>query len=46
VPIINGFITAGNYTVNFNGENLSGGLYFYKLDAGSFTDVKKMILIK
>jgi hypothetical protein len=38
--------TPGNYIVDFNAEELSSGVYFYKLSAGSFTDVKRMMLIK
>jgi hypothetical protein len=38
--------SAGIYEVEFNAENLSSGIYFYKIEAGDFSDVKKMILIK
>ena len=44
--IVNTNEQAGNYTVNFNATKLSSGIYFYKLTSGSFTDVKKMNLIK
>jgi hypothetical protein len=37
---------AGNYEVEFNASQLSSGVYFYKLTAGSFTDTKKMILLR
>ncbi|MCK9282122.1 MAG: T9SS type A sorting domain-containing protein [Melioribacteraceae bacterium] len=36
----------GNYTVSFNGSNLSTGVYFYKLESGNFSSIKKMMLIK
>ena len=36
----------GNYEVIFNGQNLASGFYIYKLTAGSFTEIKKMSLIK
>ena len=41
-----GYKTAGNYSVNFNASDLPSGIYFYKLEAGQFTQTKKMILIK
>jgi len=37
---------AGNYEVNFNASNLSSGVYFYKIKAGSYVETKKMNLIK
>ena len=41
----------GTYEVNWNGDNefgnkVSTGVYFYKIDAGTYSDVKKMLLIK
>jgi len=44
--IVNENRPAGNYEVSFNGSGLASGLYFFKLEAGSFSDVKKMMLIK
>jgi len=37
---------AGSYTVDFNGDGLPSGVYFYKLEAGEFTETKRMILLK
>jgi gluconolactonase len=37
---------SGSYSVTFNAENLPSGVYFYKLQAGSFSQSKKMILSK
>lgn len=37
---------AGTHTVNFNASGLSSGMYIYKIDAGSFNSVKKMMLLK
>jgi photosystem II stability/assembly factor-like uncharacterized protein len=41
-----GYKTAGNYSIYFNASNLPSGIYFYKLEAGQFTQTKKMILLK
>ena len=37
---------AGYHEINFNASGLSSGAYFYKIEAGDFSDVKKMILVK
>ncbi len=39
-------MTAGVHQVEFNGKNLSSGIYFYKINAGNMSVVKKMILMK
>lgn len=39
-------LNAGTYKVNFSGENISGGIYFYKLETEGFTETKKMIFLK
>jgi len=36
----------GTYSVRFDAANLSGGVYFYRLSAGNYTETKKMILQK
>ena len=36
----------GKYTVNYTSSESSSGIYFYKLSTGSFSDTKKMILLK
>jgi hypothetical protein len=44
--LINENQIAGRHEVTFDASNLPSGLYFYQINAGSFTDVKKMILLK
>jgi hypothetical protein len=42
----NGYRSAGNYSVNFNASDLPSGIYFYRLEAGLFSHVMKMMLLK
>ncbi|CAN5399231.1 hypothetical protein BH10BAC5_BH10BAC5_11760 [soil metagenome] len=44
--LVNEQKSPGNYEVLFNGQYLASGFYIYKLTAGSFTEIKKMSLIK
>lgn len=44
--LVNEVKSAGNYTVDFNGSQLTSGVYFYKIQSNGFTDIKKMTLIK
>jgi len=37
---------AGSYEVNFNASMLASGIYYYRLTAGTFAEIKKMILLK
>jgi len=44
--LVNERQSAGNHYVRLNAANLPNGVYFYRLQAGTFTQVKKMILLK
>ncbi len=44
--LVNENLGAGSYEAEFNGSNFSSGIYFYKLEAGDFSEVKRMILLK
>jgi hypothetical protein len=44
--IVSGQLRRGDYTLLFDGKNLSTGVYFYQLTAGKFQEVKKMILMR
>ncbi|MEO6693957.1 MAG: T9SS type A sorting domain-containing protein [Ignavibacteria bacterium] len=44
--LINEFRVAGTYKEIFNGVSLASGIYFYRLEAGEFRQVKKMVLVK
>jgi len=36
----------GNYEVEFNGNNISSGIYYYQIKIGKFVETRKMILLK
>lgn len=46
MTLVNEFKQAGRYVISFNGNNLPSGIYYYKIKAGNFDQVRKMILIK
>jgi hypothetical protein len=37
---------AGNYEVSFNGDGMTGGVYFYRIHVGGFVASKKLLLLK
>lgn len=44
--IVNERMTAGSHTMSFDASRLASGMYIYRIDAGSFTSTRKMMLIK
>ncbi|RPI71044.1 MAG: T9SS C-terminal target domain-containing protein, partial [Ignavibacteriales bacterium] len=44
--LLNEYKSAGTYTLDFNGSSFASGVYFYQIEAGSFVETKKMILMK
>ena len=44
--LVDEYRSAGSYEVEFIGNNLVSGIYFYRLQAGDFVQTKKMILLK
>jgi len=44
--LLNENLSPGKYSVTFNGSKYSSGIYFYRISSNSFSDIKKMLLIK
>lgn len=44
--ILSADLPAGNHSRQWNAEGLPSGVYFYRLQAGTFTETKKLILLK
>jgi len=44
--LVNKNLTAGSYSYRWNAENQSSGVYFYKLMTDSYSEIKKMVLLK
>ena len=44
--LVNEIKPAGTYSVLFDGSNLASGVYFYRIEAGEFRDIRRMVLIK
>lgn len=44
--LVNAVQSPGTYQVNFNAQMLSSGMYFYKLEAGEFVEVRKMVVVR
>jgi photosystem II stability/assembly factor-like uncharacterized protein len=46
MSVLNEFKSAGSYEIEFNASMLASGIYFYRIEAGDFIDVKKMIYVR
>lgn len=44
--LVNEFQQAGNYEVKFDASNLASGVYFCKLQSGSFVQTRKLVLLR
>jgi subtilisin-like proprotein convertase family protein len=44
--LVNEFKPAGTYELKFDASSIASGTYFYKIEAGDFVDIKKMVLVK
>lgn len=44
--LYNDVVNAGQYKVEFNASDLASGVYFYRIKSDSFTDTKKLLLLK
>ena len=44
--LINKYQNAGNYSVEFSASNLPSGMYFYRLNTGTYHNTKKLLLLK
>jgi hypothetical protein len=46
LQLVNGHYESGYHEVQFNGSNLASGVYFYRLESGSFSAIMKSLLLK
>ena len=44
--VVNETMKAGKYEASFNASKLASGAYIYRIQAGTFVSVKKMMLLK
>ncbi|MCK9279969.1 MAG: T9SS type A sorting domain-containing protein [Melioribacteraceae bacterium] len=44
--LVDNYVNAGEYEVEFNANNLASGVYFYTLSSGNYKQTKKLLLLK
>ena len=44
--LLNGYLSAGRHLVTFNADSLPSGIYVYQMEAGSYVQSKKMVLLR
>ena len=44
--LLNEYQSIGNYKTAFDASSLPAGVYFYRMKAGEFSDIRKLVLIK
>ena len=44
--LVNEYKSQGRYHVEFNASSLASGIYFYKIQTGNFSAIKKLILMR
>lgn len=44
--LLNEYLQTGIYETEFNAQNLTSGIYFYRIISGSYSETKKMILLR
>lgn len=44
--LVNSQLSQGGYNYTMNASDLSSGVYYYKITAGEFTEIKRMVLVK
>lgn len=43
---VNGYLLAGEYSIEWSASEVSSGIYFYQITSGKFSEVKKCLLLK
>jgi hypothetical protein len=44
--LVNELKSPGEYSVRFNASRLASGVYYYRLQAGGFSETKKLLLLR